>query len=284
MLPNINKVKDLSEFKTVNVNVKIQSYQITKNQTYEGQFHQEGYRDEGIILVALYYFSVSQNLKGGNLELKYVKNKEFRKEYGCMDNTFEIKSFFVKEDDMIVFLNRNCEHRINRLESIYPSENSINERKVLVFFICNPEKSCIPTTKNVNYNLKCKSIQKDIAYVKRDEFRNSRFVNEKNKVDYFSDEDIPKKNLILNKDILLQNEINFKVNIKDLTGKKYSISIQPNDSVERLKDLIYLQSTVPQDQMRLIFAGKQLEDYFSLDYYHIENEDSIHLVKRLVGD
>jgi ubiquitin len=68
-----------------------------------------------------------------------------------------------------------------------------------------------------------------------------------------------------------------------LTQKKIPIGINPTDYIEDIKAQIQDKEGIRPDSMRLVFAGKQLEEGNTLQLYGIKNDSIVYIILRLHG-
>ncbi|KAM3279965.1 hypothetical protein ACQJBY_047006 [Aegilops geniculata] len=71
--------------------------------------------------------------------------------------------------------------------------------------------------------------------------------------------------------------------VKTPTGKTVTLEVESTDTVGDVKAKIQREEGMSQEQQRLIFGGKPLEDERSLAEYNVNKDSTLHLLLHLPG-
>jgi len=73
------------------------------------------------------------------------------------------------------------------------------------------------------------------------------------------------------------------IKVRTLTGREIEINVEPDDTVQKIKELVEEKEGIPPMQQRLIYGGKQMADDKTAESYQLEGGFTLHLVLALRG-
>jgi hypothetical protein len=82
---------------------------------------------------------------------------------------------------------------------------------------------------------------------------------------------------------VLSHQRKMKITIERREGKNITLYVQFDEPIQSVKEMIRMNEGISPDTMRLIYAGRWLEDGFALNDYQVLPESTIILVTRLYG-
>ena len=78
--------------------------------------------------------------------------------------------------------------------------------------------------------------------------------------------------------LIIRKQVVKKIFVNMLTGGKFTLAVDPLDTIEHVKSLIYNKTGIPPKLQRLIYVLKELQDDITLQEYHVMDESILCLV------
>jgi hypothetical protein len=144
---------------------KIVDYELNPGQSYEGVWHVEGMSHEEIVATAIYFIHRDDDIEGGDLLFQRAfhmreavhMQEEFGQVWGEIYNVVSEKGLMplgkveTLPKRFVVFPNSHV-HKVTKMENKAASpltdtndSDSVQKRRIVVFFLVNPEKRIVST-------------------------------------------------------------------------------------------------------------------------------------------
>ena len=75
----------------------------------------------------------------------------------------------------------------------------------------------------------------------------------------------------------------FSVFIKTMKGRTLTLHANKDTTVKAIKALLHAAGEGPPDQLRIVFAGKELQDDLTMGHYNVKAPATLHMLMRLRG-
>jgi len=144
---------------------KIVDYELNPGQSYEGVWHVEGMSHEEIVATAIYFIHRDDDIEGGDLLFQRAfhmrealfMQKEFGQVFGLVKDMVAAEGLMplgkveTLPKRFVVFPNSHV-HKVTKMENKAASpltdtndSDSVQKRRIVVFFLVNPEKRIVST-------------------------------------------------------------------------------------------------------------------------------------------